>query len=183
MKKFLAVSIIGIFVFASSAMLAFKLGGEDMVRAGVGKRTMFILGTVYYASLYVPKDLKGKSASTIINADKPMSVVLYITSGLINKSRFISATRKGFKKAASSGYRTAHSGRFLSMLKNIDKKDKLYFYYTPGVGTVVKQKLKKNGQVKTLGVIRGLGFKKALWAIWLGPKPVQSSLKRGMLGR
>ena len=34
-----------------------------------------------------------------------------------------------------------------------------------------------------MGTIRGLDFKKALFAIWLGEKPADNSLKQGMLGK
>ena len=39
----------------------------------------------------------------------------------------------------------------------------------------------KNG--KLLTTIRGLEFKKALFGIWLGEKPADKNLKKGMLGK
>jgi hypothetical protein len=33
------------------------------------------------------------------------------------------------------------------------------------------------------GVIEGADFMQALWAVWLGEKPADSGLKKGMLGR
>ena len=38
-----------------------------------------------------------------------------------------------------------------------------------------------NGKFK--GLIEGIEFKKALYAIWLGDKPASSKLKKGMLGK
>jgi len=34
-----------------------------------------------------------------------------------------------------------------------------------------------------MGTVKGLDFKKALFAIWLGKKPADSGLKDGMLGK
>jgi hypothetical protein len=37
------------------------------------------------------------------------------------------------------------------------------------------------GEVK--GTIKGLDFKKAVFGIWLGEKPADAKLKKGMLGK
>ena len=47
--------------------------------------------------------------------------------------------------------------------------------YEPGVGTTMY----RNAEVAV--VVEGLEFKKALFGIWLGDKPVQANLKKGML--
>ncbi|MCX7680316.1 MAG: chalcone isomerase family protein [Spirochaetes bacterium] len=177
-------------VFAFSAIFltdgyTLRLGNKDLIKLGVGQRTMFLIGTVYYASLWVPQELKGKSAKEIIEADEPCAVILNIDSKLITTEKFLKATREGFAKAAASGYPTAKSEAFLSKFKDIQmsKGDVVYLYYTPGVGLDAKYKSKATGETKNVGVTPGLDFKKALFAIWLGPNPVQESLKKGMLGQ
>ena len=49
--------------------------------------------------------------------------------------------------------------------------------YKPGKGVavIINNKMK--------GVMPGLEFKKALFAIWLGGKPASGKLKKGMLGQ
>jgi hypothetical protein len=48
--------------------------------------------------------------------------------------------------------------------------------YVPGQGTSVSI----GGTAK--GTIAGADFMRALWGIWLGDKPVDGSLKDGLLG-
>ena len=51
------------------------------------------------------------------------------------------------------------------------------FIYTPNKGI----ELYKN--TKLIEVIEGLAFKQALFGIWLSDNPVQTSLKKEMLGK
>ena len=62
MKKLGVFLIVAAFVITLGAAegFAFKLGGQDMVRNGSGARTKGILGTLYYATLWVPASLQGK---------------------------------------------------------------------------------------------------------------------------
>lgn len=179
-----------VLIFAFSAIFisdgySLRLGNKDLVKLGVGQRSMFIIGTVYYASLWVPQELKGKSAKEIIEADEPSAVILSIDSKLITSEKFVKATREGFAKAAASGYATAKSEAFLAKFAEIQiaRGDTFYLYYTPGSGLSASYKSKATGETKNMGVTPGLDFKRALFAIWLGPNPVQESLKRGMLGQ
>jgi hypothetical protein len=58
----------------------------------------------------------------------------------------------------------------------ISEGEECEFDYVPGKGTTVEI----SGTVK--GTIPGADFMRALWGVWLGPKPVDESLKQGMLG-
>ncbi len=187
MKKVVLFVFVMLFcsaVFMSDAF-SFRLGNKEMVRVGTGSRTMFVIGSVYYATLYVPQELKGKSAEEIINADEPMSVIMQVSSRLITREKFIKAVREGFGKSAASGYRTDKSEQFLSLFDSTDLSvgDKVYLNYVPGAGLTASVWTKSTNQTKTVGTTAGLPFKKALYAIWLGPNPVQAGLKRGMLGQ
>jgi len=58
------------------------------------------------------------------------------------------------------------------------KKDDVYdIIYVPeqGVSVYIKGALK--------GIVPGLDFKKAVFSIWLGEKPADAKLKKGMLGQ
>lgn len=187
MKKaalFLFVMLVCCSIFMTDAF-SFRLGNKELVRIGTGSRSMFIIGTVYYASLWVPEELKGKAAKEIIEAEQPMSVIMQVDSKLITREKFVKAVREGFVKAAGSGYTTDKSNQFLSQFDAVDLTvgDKVFLNYVPGSGVTASVWTKVSKQTKTMGTIPGLQFKKALYAIWLGPNPVQESLKRGMLGR
>ena len=61
-------------------------------------------------------------------------------------------------------------------MTNIRKGQRLRFAYKPGAGTQVDV----NGAVK--GTIKGDDFARALFDIWLGPRPPNAELKTGLLG-
>ncbi len=163
---------------------AWKLGGKDMVLSGTGEREKFFV-TIYFASLYVPASLKGKTGEAITAANEPMSVILKVDSSKLTRERFLSATREGFQNVAALGYPAPEREQFLSFFSgiNIQVGDIIFLTYLPGSGLTASYQVKGTQTQRTLGTIPGLAFKKALYAIWLGPDPVQSSLKRGMLGK
>ncbi len=187
MKKgvlLLFVLVICSAMFVSDAF-PFNLGGKNVERIGTGYRSMFLIGSVYSASLYVPDELKGKSAKEIIEADEPTAVIMTITSKLITREKFVKAVREGFGKSARSGYSTDKSDAFLNLFSTVEiaRGDVIYLQYAPKTGLSASLKSKETGQTKSMGTTPGLAFKKALFAIWLGSNPVQESLKKGMLGQ
>lgn len=174
-----------IILLISPVAFAFKLGGREMFKNGTGRRTYPLISTIYYATLYVPEELRGKSGTEILEANAPMSIVILIDSGLITRDKFLGATEDGFKKAEASGYSTAGKQALLNMFtKDIELKkgDVVYFHYIPGTGMIISLKSKENGKTRNLGTAGDHNLKKALFSIWLGPKPVQEGLKNGMLG-
>lgn len=185
MKNRITGALVAALLLAAVAPLAsFTLGGKEMALAGTGERVKFFV-TIYYASLYVPAGLKGKGGETIAAADEPMSVVLKVDSTKLTRERFMSATRDGFANVAGLGYPTSNSERFLSFFGGIEIAvgDCIYLSYVPGQGLTAAYQSVATGKIRSLGSIAGLAFKKALFAIWLGPDPVQGGLKDGMLGR
>jgi hypothetical protein len=62
--------------------------------------------------------------------------------------------------------------------EEIDDGDVFELVYLPEQGLNVY----KNGSYTTT-IACGLSFKRALFGIWLSDRPVQTSLKRGLLGR
>ena len=160
---------------------AWKLGGKEMVQNGYGQRTKAILGAVYNATLFVPQELKGAGDTQIIDADQPMSMSINITSGMITKDKFVSAVSEGFDKAAGAGY-GADKQAYINLYNNvtITKGDTFSNHYAGGKLLVVHS---TGGKNVTLGELKGLQFKKAFFAIFIGPKPVQDSLKKGLLGK
>lgn len=154
---------------------------EKLVRNGGGVRTKLILGTMYDLALFVPADLKGAGAQDLLEADRPMELVLEIQSGLITRARFVEATSEGFAKAAKSGYASDKTQAFLDQYAGTEfrKGDTVVMRYADGALATL---YRHEGEEKKLGEIPGLALKKALFAIWLGESPVQASLKQGLLG-
>jgi len=162
-------------------VFAWKLGGKEMVTNGTGTRTKFGM-TLYRATLYVSQELKGAGDQQILDADQPMSIQISIISGLITKEKFVDATSEAFDSVAKKGYKV-DKWAYMNLYNNVtfQKGDTISNHYDPAKGITVV--LSSGGQNKTLGVVKGLAFKKAFWAIYIGPDPVQKSLKNGMLGK
>lgn len=174
--------IITLFIFIISAPSfsispGSMLGGKSMVLNGKGERTEMI--TVYYASLFVPQELKGASANQIIEADQPMAIEIKIDSRFVSRDRFIRAVSEALDKAAVAGYGTGDRQIYIDFFKNvtIKKYDIIEHLYEPNKGMTILY----NGQV--LGTIKGIRFKKAFFGIYLGSKPIQNRLKDQMLGK
>jgi len=188
MKKtgvMLVVFIVGFMFIPVKESHAIQLGGKELVKSGTGVRTKFPLGTIYYATLYLPSELKGKSAKEIIDADEPMSVIMQIDSKFLTREKFVAAVTEGFGKAAASGYLTDKKDSFLNLFNSIEikKGDMIYLNYVPKTGVTASYKAKGSDKIVAMGATPGLQFKKALFAIWLGQNPAQASLKNSLLGQ
>jgi hypothetical protein len=182
-KNQLFCSLILVILTAAISIPAFSvspgtmLGNKTMVLNGKGARTKGI--TVYYASLFVPQELKGASETQIIDADQPMSIDISIDSRFVSRDEFIKAVSEALEKAAEAGYTTSDKQTYINFYNNITikKYDIIEHRYEPKKGMTVVYK----GQ--TLGTIKGIQFKKAFFAMYLGSKPIQGKLKDQMLGR
>ena len=64
-----------------------------------------------------------------------------------------------------------------SLYENVQPGDRYSLTYIPGKGT----ELALNGEPK--GVIEGAEFAAAVFSIWLGPKPINTSFKKQILGK
>jgi hypothetical protein len=165
-----------------------KAAGK-LVLNGSGVRTKMILGTMYSLALYVPEELKGKDGKKILEANDSMYFVLLIQSSLITRARFLEATSEGFGKSAAAGYASAKKQAFLNQFNKTElaKGDIIVMSYTPaGLTTTYRKKVEEKGKPvkyndQVLGTIAGIDLKKALFAIWLGPTPIQDSLKASLL--
>ncbi len=153
-----------------------NFGGRALVFNGGGKRTFYGIG-VYVAGLY----LEGKSGEgeKIADADEPMDIRLEITSMLVTSTNMASGFLEAFKKSAtvSNAAIKGQIATFVSCFKGLHNHDVFNFVYLPGKGVQVIR------NDKAISLIQGLKFKRALFGIWLGSKPVQKDLKKRMLGK
>ena len=108
-----------------------------------------------------------------------MNVELQITSFMVTQDNMKDAIRKGFEKSTNGGIAPLKTriDAFVNVFKGLRQHDVYNFAYVPGKGVEV------SGNGVILRVIEGLDFKKALFGIWLGDKPVQKELKDKMLGK
>ena len=117
-------------------------------------------------------------AKKVINADAAQAIKIVIVSSKVTRDKFNESVKDGFANAAPYSATPAQIKKFKSFFAAPFKvKDEILMMYKPGKGTAVII----NGKLK--GVVAGLPFKKALFAIWLGNKPAQGKLKKGMMGQ
>lgn len=176
----LAISLMAPAAFAKSVAgvdipASFTADGKELLLNGAGIRKKLFI-EVYVAALYTEK--KSTDGPAISAADAPMAIRLFITSDLITKEKMLTAINDGFAAATGGDSSTIQPqiDLFNSYFNDpIHEKDVIDLIYTPRTGL----KMVKNGTEK--GVVPGLAFKQALFTIWLGKKPADKKLKKGML--
>jgi hypothetical protein len=156
-----------------------QVGGQALNLNGVGLRRRAIF-KVYVAGLYVPQ--KSTNAATLINDKGARRVSLRMLRD-VDAGSFIDSFNDGLKNNLTDAQLTALKPQMDSLtatLKSIGeakKGDAINFDYTPEGGT----RISVNGQPRG-DPIPGAEFFSAVLRIWLGEKPADESLKKGMLG-
>ncbi|MBE7445430.1 MAG: chalcone isomerase family protein [Planctomycetia bacterium] len=152
-------------------------GKEQLILNGAELRKKLFV-KVYAGGLYLRK--KEGDAQKIINADEPMAIRMHFIYDGVSSKKLVEAWNEGFADNATTGDLRPIQERidtFNSFFTEEARKGDIYdIIYTPEDGVRVYRK------EKLLGTVSGLDFKKALFAIWLGGKPVSAALKQGMLG-
>ena len=156
-----------------------QLGGQTLNLNGVGLRRRAIF-KVYVAGLYAPQ--KSSNAATLINDTGPRRVALRMLRD-VDADSFIDSFSDGLKNNLGEAQLTSlkpQTDALAATLKSIGeakKGDAINFDYTPDGGT----RISVNGQPRGTP-IPGADFFAAVLRIWLGDKPADETLKKGMLG-
>ena len=151
-----------------------SLKGTDLYFNGCGLREKYTLD-LYVAALYLKNS--SMDSKKVINDNRAQAIKIVIISSKVTRDKFNESVREGFANAAPYKAAPAQIKKFKSFFSAPFKvKDEILMIYKPDKGTAVLI----NGKLK--GIVPGLPFKKALFAIWLGKKPAQGKLKKGMMG-
>lgn len=153
-----------------------KVGTIELVLNGAGIRTRAIF-KVYVGALYLTEK---KSAAAEVLAQKGQKRVV------LTLLRDLSAQQ--LNEAFESGIQSNHSAveldalkpriaELLSLFTDAKKGDVILIDFLPESGTVVNVNAAARGKP-----IPGEDLYRALLRIWLGDKPVDGDLKKGMLG-
>jgi len=150
--------------------------GKAMVLNGMGIRKATIFNIkVYVAGLYVEN--RSRSADELIRSEqvKRFDVVLLRDA---DRDDILDAWRKGLKQnGADMAKLKTRFDLFAGWVTDFEERDTISLLYVPDHGLTVTLK----GKVK--GTIGGADFASALFAIWLGPDPVDDDLKDALLGK
>jgi hypothetical protein len=152
------------------------VGNKTLVLNGMGVRTKFFV-KVYAAGLYLEK--KSADASAIIQADAAKRIVLQFIRSEVTREQMTEAFDEALKNNApdKASALQAEIGQFLKALETMHEKEQLVVTYLPGTGTTVTVR----GKDKL--TIPGPAFGQLVFSMWLGPKPPNTDLKNGLLGK
>ena len=152
------------------------LGGRPLVLNGAGIRKKLFF-KVYVASLYLP----GKaSSSEAVLAQSPRRIQMNMLRNL-TAEQLVEALVDGLKDNTTEAERTAIQSQtealvsIMKSFKEVREGSVVSLDFADGVTRVVLDG-------KERGEIGGDAFNRALTDIWLGGHPVQSDLKKALLG-
>ena len=153
-----------------------SVGGQDLVLNGAGIRTRAFF-KVYVAGLYVP----AKSADpAAILAKGPRRIQLNLLRDLSGE-QFVGALIDGLKENNSEAELAAVKAQvdqMTTIMKGFGEVKEGGYVTLDFVDGATQIGL--NGSAK--GTLAGEAFNKALTKIWIGDKPIQTDLKKALLG-
>jgi hypothetical protein len=156
-----------------------QVGGAALQLNGAGVRTRAIF-KVYVAGLYVPA--KSNSAATLLTQQGPRRMQLTMLRNL-DADSFAGALNDGLKNNHTEAQLAAFKPQIdalnaaVKAVDEVKKGDVVSIEFAPDTGT----RILLNGQPKG-PAMPGEDFYAAVLRIWLGDKPADADLKKGLLG-
>lgn len=155
-------------------------GGPELVLNGAGVRTRFVV-KVYVGGLYLTEKKTAAADAIALGGPKRVSITMLRDVGA-----------QQFNEALVDGFRANNTvadmeklkapldelGAIMNALGETKKGNVITLDFVPGTGTRVLVDGAAKGKP-----IAGDEFYRGLLRIWLGDKPVDSDLKKGMLGQ
>ena len=152
-----------------------QVAGKTLVLNGLGLRTKFVV-KVYVAGLYLEQ--KSSDANAILKSESPKRLVMHFVRD-VSKAQMTDAVQEGFEKNSPDAAKSMKGDidRLLGAVTDIKEGQEMVFTYVPGTGTTMSI----NGQDKI--TIATPAFAPVVFSLWLGPKPPNADLKKGILGQ
>lgn len=156
-----------------------QVGAATLQLNGAGLRTRAVF-KVYVAALYVPQ--KSTDAAALLAQKGPRRISLTMLRN-VDADSLSGALNEGLKanhsEAQLAGWKAQIDGLNASLKAagEARKGDVIQIEFTPEAGTRVLL----NGQLRG-AAIAGEDFMTALLRVWLGDKPADAGLKKGLLG-
>lgn len=156
-----------------------QVGPALLAFNGAGLRTRAFF-KVYVAALYVPQ--KSTSAQAVL-ADQGARRMAITMLRNVDSATFAQALTDGLRDNHTEAQLAAMKAQTDTLVTNLKlagearKGDAIHFEYTPDLGTRVIV----NGEPRG-SAIAGAEFFNAVLRVWLGDKPVDAELKKGLLG-
>jgi hypothetical protein len=155
-----------------------RVGGSDLALNGAGIRTRFVV-KVYVGALYLAE--RKTNPAEVLAAAGPKRVSLHMLRD-VGAQSLADSLNEGFRNNnADADKFKAQLDELLGVMNALGEAKKgqaIALDFVPGTGTVVLV----NGEAKGKP-IPGDDFYRALLRIWLGDKPADADLKKGLLGQ
>lgn len=151
--------------------------GVELTLNGAGVRSKLFF-KIYVAGLYLEHPAKDAAAVLADTGHRQMQ--MHFLYDKVEKEKLIAAWTEGFEGNLTPDELKSLAeriGKFNAMFDTVKKGDTIVLDYIPGKGTSVTVA----GAAK--GVIEGKDFGDALFAIWIGKKPVTEELKKSLLAQ
>jgi len=191
MKRFAALTAVALLsaLLAPSATASTIEGVRFAKRIDVGEAALRLHGTGllryrifikgYVAALYLDESFVAEpDPSTVLGDTARRLEIEYFWS--IRAEDFARATRLGMARNTAPAALESMAPRIEqinALYRDVDPGDRYALTYLPGVGT----ELALNG--RSLGVVEGDDFAAALFAIWIGERPLDEALRDQLLVR
>jgi hypothetical protein len=156
-----------------------QVGGAALQLNGAGVRTR-VFFKVYAAGLYVPQ--KANTAAALLAQKGPRRVAITMLRN-VDADTFANALNDGLRANHSEAQITGFKAQIDTLTANLKaageakKGDQIQFEFVPEAGTRVVV----NGQPRG-NAIPGEDFFTAVLRVWIGDKPVDGELKKGLVG-
>ncbi len=156
-----------------------QVGGAALALNGAGIRTRAIF-KVYVAGLYVPA--KANSSAALLGQKGPRRVAITMLRN-VDADTFAGGLIEGLQKNHTEAQLAGFKAQIDALSANLKavgeakKGDVIHLDFTPDGGTRVVVNGKPQG-----AAIAGEDFYTAVLRIWLGDKPADADLKKGMVG-
>ncbi len=153
-----------------------SVGGQDLVLNGAGVRTRVFI-KIYVGSLWLPA--RATTAAAVLERG-PRRIQMNLLRDL-SADQLVGALVDGLKDNNTPQELAAvqaQSDQLVSIMKSfgeVKEKDVVTLDFVDGA-----TRISLNGTAR--GTIPGEAFNRALTKIWIGDKPAQADLKKGMLG-
>ncbi len=150
--------------------------GSTLVLNGTGTRRKWFV-KVYAAALYLPSH--SSDADTVIAMPGPKQINMVFIYKEVERKKLLATLDEGFKNNHTEEQLAILAeplDQLKSFFKTVKKGDEVLLRYTDALGTEVLF----NNELQ--GVIKGFDFQQAMFRVWLGEKPADKTLKKGMLG-
>src|ERR1700739_2025961 len=152
-----------------------QVGATTLTLNGMGLRTKYAF-KVYVAGLYVPQ--KSTDPAAILKPDVPKRIVMHFVRN-VSKSQLTDGFSESFQNNTPEATKTLKPDidRLFSALDSVKDGDEVVFTYIPATG------ISLSIAGKDTLTISGPNFAEMLFSVWLGPKPPNAALKKGILGQ